>query len=210
MSKFKLKRTHQSEIKDLIFPCHLGIILFDNYPNLNLKNLEYYLEMAFNSFFYDIIYIQSSLNVKEMYYPSKFCKDLIKFSDQIIEVQPTENYYRIFNQYKEEYYLDIVIGITNIPIFSSSNENLLYLFGEANRNYRSAVVSTFSFENNDSRIVKEIIHELGHLILGTDHCLNKDCVMSYAKTIIEVDNKSYKLCNKCENESMKLKVVKNV
>ena len=111
---------------------------------------------------------------------------------------------------KENHELDIVVGVTNTPIFSSSDKNLLFLFGEANRRYKSAIISTYGFENVDSRIIKEIIHEVGHLILGTQHCLNKTCVMSYAKTIIEVDNKSNKLCINCENKTMKLKVERNI
>lgn len=43
------------------------------------------------------------------------------------------------------------------------------------------------------RVLKEVIHELGHLY-GLGHCANPECVMSFSNSIVEVDKKTSKLC----------------
>ncbi len=119
-----------------------------------------------------------------------------------------------------EYNLDIGLGLTNLPIYSSSNENLLFLFGEAHIKYMCAVVSThnlielFNFEDFklkkiERRIYKEVIHEIGHLILDYGHCLNDYCVMRFSKNIKEIDSKSIYLCEKCKLKLEKVRVRDN-
>jgi archaemetzincin len=99
--------------------------------------------------------------------------------------------------------------LTNLPIYSSSNENLLFLFGEAYIKYMCAIVSThnlidmFNLEDLklkkiERRTYKEIIHEIGHLILDCCHCLNDYCVMHFSKNIKDIDSKSIYLCEKCK------------
>ena len=55
------------------------------------------------------------------------------------------------------------------------------------------------------RILKEILHEVGHLILGPDHCLNNSCVMRFSKDIKEIDDKSNELCEPCKIKSEKIR-----
>ncbi|WP_236953667.1 hypothetical protein [Methanocaldococcus bathoardescens] len=42
----------------------------------------------------------------------------------------------------------------------------------------------------------EFIHEISH-VLGLMHCKNKRCVMSFSNSIIDVDLKDWKYCEKC-------------
>jgi len=46
------------------------------------------------------------------------------------------------------------------------------------------------------RIVKEAVHEIGHLH-GLTHCGNKGCVMAFSNSILDTDRKSYLPCEKC-------------
>lgn len=46
------------------------------------------------------------------------------------------------------------------------------------------------------RLYKEVIHELGHLI-GLDHCIKDECVMSFSPDIEHLDNKLPFLCSVC-------------
>lgn len=46
------------------------------------------------------------------------------------------------------------------------------------------------------RMVKEAVHELGHL-MGLGHCPDRRCVMSFSNSIIEVDEKTRYFCPRC-------------
>lgn len=46
------------------------------------------------------------------------------------------------------------------------------------------------------RIVKEAVHEIGHLH-GLTHCSDKSCVMTFSNSILDTDRKNWKLCRKC-------------
>ncbi len=46
------------------------------------------------------------------------------------------------------------------------------------------------------RLYKEVVHEIGHLI-GLDHCVRNECVMSFSPDIAHLDNKLPILCNVC-------------
>lgn len=48
----------------------------------------------------------------------------------------------------------------------------------------------------ERRIVKEAIHEVGHM-LGLMHCPNRGCVMIFSNTIGDVDKKTKNLCEMC-------------
>ncbi len=49
------------------------------------------------------------------------------------------------------------------------------------------------------RIVKEAVHEIGHLH-GLSHCSNRRCVMAFSNSILDTDYKSHKLCEKCSKK----------
>ncbi|NVM43993.1 MAG: hypothetical protein HWN79_03660 [Candidatus Lokiarchaeota archaeon] len=98
----------------------------------------------------------------------------------------------------------IGLGLTNVPIYSSSDEKLLFLFGEANLKHKCAIVSTHNLvdlnksETTELRLIKEVIHEIGHIILGLEHCFNENCVMQFSANTKEIDRKSNHLCEKCK------------
>jgi len=78
-----------------------------------------------------------------------------------------------------------------------------YVFGLADPGRGVGVVFTARLrqgvgrEKYIERVVKEALHELGHL-LGLGHCENRECVMSYSNSLAEVDAKSGRFCRKCE------------
>lgn len=46
------------------------------------------------------------------------------------------------------------------------------------------------------RILKEIIHECGHMF-GLDHCKDKRCAMVFSESVADVDHKEATLCASC-------------
>ncbi|MCO6474255.1 MAG: archaemetzincin family Zn-dependent metalloprotease [Melioribacteraceae bacterium] len=90
-----------------------------------------------------------------------------------------------------------------IPIFT-------YVFGLAKLNGKCAVVSTHRLDNEfyglpeninqlRDRIVKEVVHELGHL-LGLQHCPNYYCVMASSTSVDELDLKGNNYCPDCKTQ----------
>ncbi len=90
-----------------------------------------------------------------------------------------------------------------IPIFT-------FVFGLAKLGGQTGIVSIHRLNNifyglpkdNDlliDRTVKEIIHELGHL-LGLKHCENYYCVMASSTVVDELDTKGETYCSFCLNQ----------
>jgi archaemetzincin len=103
----------------------------------------------------------------------------------------------------------MILAITNLPLYSSNDDNIIFLFGETNLKHRCCVVSSLKLKENfynrqknrklfEQRLIKEITHEIGHLILGPEHCYEETCVMQYSTEVKEIDNKDKDLCNKCK------------
>lgn len=99
---------------------------------------------------------------------------------------------------------EIVVGLGYLDGYE---QGLNYVFGAALPEYRVAVVFTkrlkpeFYGERPDfnlyfKRMVKEVAHELGHL-LGLDHCVDGECTMSYSNSVVEVDAKNARFCQAC-------------
>ena len=87
---------------------------------------------------------------------------------------------------------------------------LTFVFGEAQLNGTSAVVSTHRLQNqfygmphNDemmlNRLEKEIIHELGHNF-GLYHCRQFECVMRSSTYVEEIDLKMAVPCARCREQ----------
>lgn len=99
---------------------------------------------------------------------------------------------------------DKILGLTEydlfIPIFT-------FVFGEAEFNGPTAVISTYRFRNElyglapdknivASRLITESLHELGHT-LGLRHCRETNCVMRPSSYVEEIDFKPAHFCKSC-------------
>ncbi|RLJ03097.1 MAG: archemetzincin, partial [Candidatus Aenigmatarchaeota archaeon] len=117
---------------------------------------------------------------------------------------------RFKEQYRAEYILDVLrdrgvlLAVTTADIFA---DKLHFVYGLAE--YRGpAIVSTArldpqfykespNFQLLMSRLVKEAIHEIGH-IFGLSHCQYPECVMSYSNNVKFVDKKKKWFCDSCK------------
>ena len=195
-----------------IYPSHLGIVFIGNISASILTKLDFYINKIFNSFFYEIIFIgESEIPFNSYERGIKKEHNLLNQASKKVILQPTNKLYNIIKNLMKEHNFNVGLGLTDLPIYSSNDESLLFLFGESNINHRCAIVSTHNLIplfNEDSgynlkvkeRIIKEVIHEIGHIIIGLEHCLTQDCVMRYSKNTEEIDNKSVDLCKKCESK----------
>ncbi|MEM3407724.1 MAG: archaemetzincin family Zn-dependent metalloprotease [Nitrososphaerota archaeon] len=97
---------------------------------------------------------------------------------------------------------EYTLFITNKDIYVPG---MNFIFGLAWK--RLAIISiarllpTFYGEKMDynifiSRVIKEAIHEIGHL-LSLSHCPNSKCVMHFSNSIYDTDYKNEKPCQKC-------------
>ncbi len=203
--------------KKLILPCHMGILFYGDF-NINLfEQIESYLNIVYDSFFFEIINLDIFKLSKEIYSKGikKEYKELRK-SNNKLSMHPTNKFYRLLIDKRIEEKLGMIIALTDLPIYSSSEVNILFLFGETHLKHRCSIVSTLklkeSFYNRKSdqnlffqRIIKEVIHEIGHIILGSEHCNENSCVMKFSKTIEEIDKKSYRLCSICNGKLNKVR-----
>jgi predicted Zn-dependent protease len=197
---------------DILYPCNLGMKISLNFSDSIMSNLKDCINSAFDSFFYNIFVSNWSLNLHKLRTLRRE-----KFAPKVssVIVYPTDLFY---NSLKNNNNLlnksNIQLGITHLPLYSSTEENLIFLYGEAYINQKCAVVSTYNLRNYrtnkadfmfERRLIKECIHELGHIILGNDHCLNSYCVMNYSNNLEKVDNKSIFPCTLC---SQKLEIIR--
>lgn len=75
-------------------------------------------------------------------------------------------------------------------------EDLAFVFGKARAGV-GAVLSTHRLTSR-SLVVKEAIHEVGHVV-GLGHC-DRSCVMAFSNSLIEAQAKPAELCQACRDE----------
>lgn len=125
---------------------------------------------------------------------------------------PEKAYDKYKEQYRSEVILDalrekgILLALTNEDIYA---DKLNFVFGQAE--YRGPCIVGLArlkpefyggepnFELLRARLIKECIHEIGH-VFGLDHCKNPKCVMSYSNNIKAVDKKGKEFCKDCQVE----------
>lgn len=199
-----------------IFPRYLGIIFIGDVSTSILKKLKFQIEFVFKSFFFDIIFIGKNKldsQMKTLYIKEEF--DFLNSNLTKVRIFPTNYFYSTLISLISDKNVSIGLGLTNIPIYSSSDESLLFLFGEANLTHNCAIVSTHNLMDFnkpklvENRIIKEAIHEIGHLILGLDHCFSSNCVMRFSSNVNEIDKKSNRLCKNCRTELEKIRTRQN-
>lgn len=106
-----------------------------------------------------------------------------------------------------------MIGITDKDI-SCTNESYedWGVFGLGFMPGKSCVISTFRLKRNlkseeqfQERVIKVVLHELGHNI-GLDHCPTPNCMMQDAKgTIRSVDEEKIEVCILCKAKIQKFR-----
>jgi len=108
--------------------------------------------------------------------------------------------------FAEKMDFDIVLGIAAV--------GLDVRFGQAEfgPEARAAIISLYRLypeyyaqaENKNlflSRVLKEGLHEIGH-ILGGDHCIN-NCIMKFSQTVTDIDMKPIAFCEGCREKILK-------
>lgn len=95
------------------------------------------------------------------------------------------------------------LGVTAADLFAPDRP---FVFGEATLGGAWAVVSLARLipDSGDEellrqRLLKEALHELGHLD-GLRHCPTPRCVMRPSASAAEVDHKSARFCHLCRHE----------
>ncbi len=97
-----------------------------------------------------------------------------------------------------------VLGVAAVDLFVPDAP---FVFGEADRDAQTAVVSAFRLKNGGDgrpvtperlkrRLQVEALHEIGHL-LGLSHCNDFRCAMFLSHTVADTDRKGGGLCPLC-------------
>jgi len=193
----------------LLLPCRIGVLFFGEYDKNLFVEIKNSLSQVFDSFFFSIKNLGTynfsfeliSKGVKTEYREMK--KNSCK-----IKIHPTNKFYQILMNKRIEQKLGIIIAITDLPLYSSSDDNIIFLFGETHLKHRCCIISSLKLKEQfynraanftifKQRIIKEVIHEIGHVILGPDHCLKDLCVMRFSHDVKEINEKSLEFCNIC-------------
>jgi archaemetzincin len=130
---------------------------------------------------------------------------------------PTPSY--AFNKDRNQYYCNaimrrlatqiepaqsFIMGLTDVDLFVPDAP---FIIGEADRESRAAVLSTFRLQGAPQQLKRrlhiETLHQGGHL-LGLSYCEDARCLMFLAQSAQDVDRKTGAFCNVCRNELAKL------
>ncbi len=151
---------------------------------------------------------------------NKLASQLVSYFSVGVDIlQGTKIPQEALNQQRGQYYSTVIL--TKLELMkSASGEKMLglvdgdlyiptrnFVIGEADPAGKSAVVSLFRLRHENyemldeekvlfSRILKESLHQLGHL-WGFKDCRNPKCVMYLTDNVTEVDRKGTKFCDNC-------------
>ena len=200
------------DLKKLILPCHLGIMFYTDFDTNLFKQIRSVLNQVFDSFFFGIRNLGQFHFTKNLFSKGvkKEYKEMRKINDKL-STHPTNKFYQSLINIRTREKLGIIILLTDLPIYSSSDDTIIFMFGETHLKHRCGVVSTLKLKEEfydrlrdnevfEQRLIKEIIHEIGHILIGSTHCEENTCVMKFSKAVEEIDNKSYRLCEECRSK----------
>ncbi|AFZ70408.1 putative Zn-dependent protease [Caldisphaera lagunensis DSM 15908] len=143
----------------------------------------------------------------------------IKIYPHLWSLQPPFNAYNInrmqydaeiINKFLYDKYKEFLSKKSNFVLGVSMLDgyyfNLNFVFGLANIEMKVASIYTKRLKNFDQlkyreRILKESIHEIGHLF-GLKHCNTYKCVMNFSNSVDDVDNKNPDFCDRCKLDIM--------
>ncbi len=94
-----------------------------------------------------------------------------------------------------------LIKLVVLVSFDLYEENMNFVFGEAQLGGRNAVVSIYRLRDKREKLFfertfKEVNHELGHTF-GLAHCDDPLCVMNFSNSLTDVDVKQRHFCERC-------------
>ncbi len=207
-TKEEFELSEPTKVK-ITFPCQLGILFIGKFSANLFKKIQMQYELKFDSFFFNIYNLGKFKFPKEIY-TRGIKKEAIekRYVSEIFELHPTNKIYQLLINLRKQNNLDMIIAITDLPLYSSSDKNIIFLFGEAHIGHKCCVVSSLKLKEEyynktkntellEIRLMKETTHELGHLILGPEHCQNDSCVMTFSSEIEGIDKKSIRFCDNC-------------
>lgn len=91
------------------------------------------------------------------------------------------------------------LGLIDEDIYA---DGLNFVFGQAEFGCCATLsicrLKSKSESKYKERVEKEVVHEAGHAFFELGHCSNRDCVMSFSNSLIEVDLKGKELCENCK------------
>jgi len=141
---------------------------------------------------------------------------LLHFEDVTIRTEslaiPGDSYVKSRQQYEAQSFHEVLagyasksnhaLGLVNLDLFAPE---LNFVFGTAQVGGSAIVAlprlqqSFYGYSNDGElffqRTVKEVFHELGH-VLGLRHCTNH-CVMLFSNSLIDTDHKPENYCSDC-------------
>ena len=176
----------------------IELIKIGNIDQSILVKLKKKLERTFSLFNLSANIIHETISLEESEYdPKRRQYDALKILKKIINLSKNKQFFR-------------TLGIMDEDIYSNT---LNFVFGRAinpiNRKPEFPIVALISItrlrekfyrrpENNaifDLRILKEVIHELGHTF-SLEHCYNS-CIMQFSNTLMDTDKKPPQFCESC-------------
>jgi archaemetzincin len=131
-----------------------------------------------------------------------------------------------FDSFRDQYHSTRILAILEAHAQTVGAQHMLgvasfdlyvpgmnFVFGEARCPGSVAVVSTYRLRTNrfddpdlfESRVVKEAVHEVGHM-LGLKHCSKASCVMYFSERLADTDRKLESYCSECEGKMKWLEV----
>jgi len=176
------------------------------------NKIESSLHQVFESFFFEIRNLGQFPFDKDFFSKGvkKEHKEMRKINDKLL-THPTNKFYQTLIDVRTREKLGIIILLTDLPIYSSSDNTVVFMFGETHLKHRCCIVSTLKLKEEfydrprdeklfEQRVIKELIHEIGHILIGYIHCNENSCVMNFSENVEEIDIKLYSLCEECKSK----------